>query len=133
MTAQTVIPDKNPQTSRSIDRRERLRGLLIGTAVGDAIGLPAEGISRARLRKLVKGRWRHRFFLGRGMISDDTEHGIFVAQCLLASPESSETFVRRLAWCFRWWFLSLPAGIGMATSKAILRLWIGFRPRGSGV
>ncbi len=117
----------------AIDRQERLRGLMIGTAVGDAVGLPAEGISRARLRKLVKGRWRHRFFLGRGMISDDTEHTIFVAQCLLAHPDAAERFGRRLAWCLRWWILALPAGIGLATLKASVRLWVGFSPSKSGV
>ena len=107
--------------------------MMIGTAVGDAIGLPVEGISRARLKKLVNGRWRHRFFLKRGMISDDTEHTIFVAQCLLACPNSCERFVRRLAWCLRWWLLSCPAGIGLATLRAIVRLWIGFGPSRSGV
>jgi ADP-ribosyl-[dinitrogen reductase] hydrolase len=113
--------------------RERFRGLLIGTAVGDAIGLPAEGISRRRGQKMFRGRWRHRLLLGHGMVSDDTDHALLVAQCLLAHPRSAERFARRLAWCLRLWLLSLPAGIGFATLRSILRLWAGFPPLRSGV
>ena len=39
---------------------DRLAGVLLGTAVGDAIGLPAEGIGRRRLARLYRGSWRHR-------------------------------------------------------------------------
>lgn len=111
----------------------RLRGLLVGTAVGDALGLPAEGLSRRRAHRLYRGDWRHRLVLGRGMISDDTEHTLFVAQSLLRHPDSPERFARRLGWCLRGWLLSLPAGIGFATLRAILKLWLGFPPRHSGV
>lgn len=45
-------------------------GSLLGTAVGDALGLPYEGMSRQRVRAF--GEVRHRFFAGRGMLSDDT-------------------------------------------------------------
>jgi ADP-ribosyl-[dinitrogen reductase] hydrolase len=115
------------------DARDRFRGLLIGTAVGDALGLPAEGISRRRAQKMFRGPWRHRFLLGHGMVSDDTDHALLVAQCLLAHPRSPERFARRLAWCLRLWLLSLPAGIGFATLRSIIRLWAGFSPLRSGV
>jgi ADP-ribosylglycohydrolase len=52
--------------------------------------------------------------LGRGMVSDDTEHTVFVAQSLLAHPNSPELFARRLGWCLRGWLLSLPAGMARA-------------------
>ena len=67
------------------------------------------------------------------MISDDTEHTLFVAQCLLEDPDDSAAFQRRLGWKLRLWFLGLPAGIGFATLKAILRLWVGFPAQRSGV
>ncbi len=67
------------------------------------------------------------------MISDDTEHTLFVAQSLIAHANSIERFQRRLAWTLRWWLVSLPAGVGFATLRAILRLWIGYRPALSGV
>jgi len=113
--------------------KDRYRGLLIGTAVGDAVGLPAEGIPRARARRMFSGPWRHRFVFGRGMISDDTEHTLFVVQCLLAHPDSAERFGRRLGSCLKWWFASLPAGIGKATARACIKLSLGFGYRRSGV
>ena len=50
--------------------RDRFRGIVLGTAVGDTLGLPVEGLSRRRMRKWFGGDWNHRFALGRGMISD---------------------------------------------------------------
>ena len=118
---------------RELSLGDRFRGVILGTAVGDAIGLPAEGLAPNRARKLFHGRWRHRLVIGRGMVSDDTDHTPFVAQSLLAHPQSVELFAGRLAWCLRLWFLTLPAGIGFATLRAILRLWLGFSPLRSGV
>lgn len=112
---------------------ERYRGMLLGTAVGDTVGLPAEGIPRSRVGRMFKGPWRQRFVFGHGMISDDTEHTLFTTQCLLAHPNSAELFGRRLGSCLKWWFLSLPAGIGMATARACIKLTIGFSHRRSGV
>ena len=113
--------------------RDRFRGVILGTAVGDALGLPAEGISRRRAQKLFKGRWRHRLLINRGMVSDDTDHTVMVAQSLLAHPDSVDLFTRRLSWYLRWWLLSLPAGIGFATLRSIIRLWAGMSPSRSGV
>ncbi len=80
----------------------RLAGILLGTAVGDALGLPAEGLSPQRRQRLMAGDWRHRFLFGRGMLSDDTEHALFVAQSLLRHPADADAFQRRLAWHLRW-------------------------------
>lgn len=113
--------------------RDRYRGLVLGTAVGDSIGLSAEGISRTRAAKMFKGRWRQRFIFGHGMISDDTEHTFFVIQCLLAHPDSKEYFSKRLGWCLKWWFAALPGGIGMATARACIKLCMGMSPQNSGV
>lgn len=67
------------------------------------------------------------------MVSDDTEHTVFVAQCLAANPRDAEEFQRLLAWKFRWWLLCLPAGVGFATLRSILKLWVGFSVHKSGV
>lgn len=75
----------------------------------------------------------HRFFFGRGMVSDDTEHTVFVAQCLADNPKNAEEFQRQLAWKLRWWVLCVPAGVGFATLRAILKLWLGFPAHRSGV
>lgn len=108
-------------------------GSLLGTAVGDAVGLPYEGLSRRRAKRLLGLPDRHRLLLGRGMISDDTEHACMVAQALIASGGDVDTFQRKLAWRLQFWLLGLPAGIGFATLRSILRLWIGIGPKRSGV
>ncbi len=110
-----------------------LERVLCGTAVGDSLGLPSEGLTPGRILSRWRGVWQQRLFFGKGMISDDTEHTVFVAQCLAAGPSSPEDFQHRLAWKFRWWLLCIPAGIGFATLRSILKLWLGFPPARSGV
>jgi ADP-ribosyl-[dinitrogen reductase] hydrolase len=113
------------------DIRERLAGLLLGTAVGDALGLPAENLSADKIKRRWGGKWKMRFIFGRGMVSDDTEHTLMVAQALLLHPDDVLRFQRSLAWKFRWWFIGLSGGVGLATAQACLRLWIGL-PGSSG-
>jgi ADP-ribosylglycohydrolase len=74
-----------------------------------------------------------RLVFGSGMVSDDTEHTFMVAGCLAAHPDDVVKFDRALAWKLRGWFASLPAGTGMATAKACIRLWLCFGSKRSGV
>lgn len=108
-------------------------GCLLGTAVGDAIGLPAEGLSRTKAGKFCQGGLQHRLWFGHGMFSDDTEHTLMVAAALHRHGNDVMAFQRALAWSLRWWMLALPAGVGMSTAKANLRLWIGFPVSRAGV
>ncbi len=112
---------------------DAMEGCLLGTAVADAIGLPFEGLSPLRLEKLRATPLRHRFIFGRGMVSDDTEHTAMVAQSLIDSAGDRKEFTNGLARRMRWWLLGLPAGIGLATLRSLLRLWLGIKPENSGV
>ena len=111
----------------------RFVGCLLGTALGDALGLPMERLSARRSQRLRGGVWRMSLILGRGMVSDDTEHTWMVAQSLLEAPADVALFRRRLAHRFRWWLAALPAGVGKATAQACIRLWLGISPERSGV
>ncbi len=116
------------------DVADRLAGCLLGTAVGDALGLPREGVSRRRaLRLFGPAPIRHRLLFGRGLVSDDTEQACLVAQALLESGGDVRRFAQSLAWRLRGWFLGVPAGIGLATLRAIVKLWLGWPPERSGV
>ena len=112
---------------------DRFAGLLLGTAVGDSLGLPREGLSPRRAARMFPGPLRQRLVLGRGMLSDDTEHACMTAHALLVAGEDPDRFARALAWKLRWWLLGLPAAIGLGTLRALLRSWIGFSPARSGV
>ncbi len=114
-------------------RPEAVVGCLLGTAVGDALGLPYEQISRRRLHRLYANLDRYYFCFGRGMVSDDTEHACLTAQALIRSAGEVNAFRRDLGRRLRWWFLGLPAGVGKATARACLKLWLGFPPTRSGV
>ncbi|MBS1196823.1 MAG: dinitrogenase reductase activating glycohydrolase (draG) [Proteobacteria bacterium] len=108
----------------------QLTSCLLGGAVGDSIGLPYEGLSTRRSRRMARLPLRHRFIFGHGMVSDDTDHSIFVAQSLIRSRGDATKFRSCLAWRLRFWLLCLPAGIGLATLRGIIKLWLGFSNSG---
>ena len=114
-------------------REEKIVGCLLGTAAGDALGLPCEGLGPARAARMFPDCGRHHFLFGKGMVSDDTEHACFVAKAMIEANGDPEIFQKRLARSLRWWLLGLPAGVGFATLRSILKLWAGFNPRKSGV
>jgi len=115
------------------DKEGAMIGCLLGTAVGDALGLSCEGLSKRRQAKMFKNIEKYHFILGKGMVSDDTEHTCMVAQSLIGAQGDVIQFKRLLAWKLRVWLLGLPAGIGFATLRAILKLWLGFSPNRSGI
>ena len=112
---------------------DKLEGLLLGTAVGDALGLPREGLGPRRAERIFGSGLRHRFLFGRGMLSDDTEHTAMLAQAWLACDGDVDRFRRLLARGLRWWLLALPAGVGLGTARAIVKLWLGWPATKSGV
>jgi ADP-ribosyl-[dinitrogen reductase] hydrolase len=115
-------------------RGDIIAGALLGTLVGDALGLPREGLSRGQAAlRFGRGPLRHQLLFGRGLGSDDTEHACMVGQALLAHPDDASAFARNLGWRLRGWLLTLPAGIGRATLLSILKLWLGFPPERSGI
>ncbi|QGJ72156.1 Dinitrogenase reductase activating glycohydrolase [Planctomycetales bacterium 10988] len=113
--------------------QKAILGSMFGTAVGDALGLPYEGLSKRRAPRLLGPPDRYRFLPRTGMVSDDTEHTCMVAEALILAGDDSDRFGKELARRFRWWLASLPAGIGKATAISIFKLWLGFPTDKSGV
>jgi ADP-ribosylglycohydrolase len=68
-----------------------------------------------------------------GMVSDDTDHADLTASALLECPDDPAGFARSLGRKLRWWLAGLPAGVGLATARAILKLWLGWPAERSGV
>lgn len=117
-----------------MDIDQHILGCLLGTAMGDSIGLPREGVSRRRAIKLFGERpLKQDLIAGRGLCSDDTEHTVMVAQALVKAGADPQRFGREFARCLRWWLLRLPAGVGFGTLRACLKLWCGWSAERSGV
>lgn len=109
---------------------DRLRGVLLGTALGDALGLPCEGMpARAIARRF--GRADRFRLLGRtGFVSDDTEQSALAAQSLARHPDDPARFARAFRRSLLGWFLRLPWGVGLATVRACLKIALGFAQSG---
>jgi ADP-ribosyl-[dinitrogen reductase] hydrolase len=118
---------------RTNDLERAIVGCLLGTAVGDAMGLCCEGLSKQRQQRLYPNLNRYHLIFGRGMVSDDTEHACMTAQAVIVAGGDPSLFARSLGRQLRWWLLGIPAGIGYATLRAILKLWLGYSPDRSGV
>lgn len=104
---------------------ESARSCLIGTALGDSLGLVFEGMKAGRIAKFKPLPLRQRFAFGRGVLSDDTLQSMFVAIAVLRHPDSPELAAQEFAKMLRAWFLTLPPGIGLSTAKACLKLCFG--------
>lgn len=110
-----------------------LTSCLLGGALGDSVGLPTEGIGAARISRLRPDPLRQSLAFGCGMVSDDTEHAVMTLLSLHESDGDVDCFAKCLARRLRWWLASVPAGIGLATARSIIKLWLGIRPQSSGV
>jgi len=113
-----------------VDFNERLAGTLVGTALGDALGLPFEGMSAKRVAKRF-GRIDRFHLLGRtGYVSDDTEQSALVAQSLARHPDDVAACTRAFRCSLLAWFLRLPWGVGLATARSCFRIMLGFSRSG---
>ncbi|MEO8269156.1 MAG: ADP-ribosylglycohydrolase family protein [Aureliella sp.] len=106
-------------------RREHIHGLLLGVAIGDALGLPRENLCRRRgLKMFGRGPLRYQLSPGQGIYSDDTQLMLLTAQALLQSRSDGKAF----RWIFQkrlsWYLLSFPVGAGRATLISAAKCWL---------
>jgi ADP-ribosyl-[dinitrogen reductase] hydrolase len=119
-----TTPRDEPST-RSITE-----AVLLGTAIGDALGLACEGLSARVIAKRFGRVDRYRFFGATGRVSDDTEQSALVAQSLVRGRGELDDTVRAFRRAMVGWFWRLPWGIGWATLRACLKLTLGLRRSG---
>jgi ADP-ribosylglycohydrolase len=109
---------------------DRLTGTLLGIALGDALGLPAEGMSTHSIARRF-GRVERFHLIGRtGFVSDDTEQAALVAQSLARHPDDIERCTRDFRQSLFGWFCRLPWGVGRATIRSCVRIGLGLTPSG---
>ncbi|MGQ9533357.1 MAG: ADP-ribosylglycohydrolase family protein [Desulfotomaculales bacterium] len=116
-----------------MERRERILGGLFGVAVGDALGVPVEFVSRERLRKKpvqgMTGYGTHN--QPPGTWSDDTSLTLCLAESLVEAGYDLEDVGRRFVRWYRegyWTPYGRVFDIGGTTRQAILRLEAGVEP-----
>ncbi|MDV5144936.1 MULTISPECIES: ADP-ribosylglycohydrolase family protein [Streptomyces] len=93
-------------TTTACDTRERARGALLGLAVGDALGAPAENMRPSEIRR----RWGRieGFVTDRPAGTDDTEYAIFSA--LLLARHGSALTVHHVERAWHHWIADLDEG-----------------------
>ncbi len=106
-------------------RKDSIHGLMMGVAIGDAVGLAREGLSRrVALKMFGRPILAYRLLPGLGIYSDDTQLMLMAAQAVLRSHSEWRPFSRSFLTRLAWYPLSLPAGVGRATILAALKSWL---------
>ncbi|HEY1100419.1 MAG TPA: ADP-ribosylglycohydrolase family protein [Myxococcota bacterium] len=111
-----------------------VEGALLGCAIGDALGLPAEGMSSTAIARRFSSPVPRYFLVGRtGFVSDDTEQTALVAEALVVAgntADNDDVVIRHFSRQLLGWFLRLPFGIGLATIRACFKIALGLRTTG---
>ncbi len=118
-----------------MDLQSQFRGSMVGLAVGDAMGMPVEGMSPQQIAEIY-GRVENYLpspvgDFDAGEWTDDTEQAVILAESIAETVYlSPEDFSERLK---KWGVESMNPRIGPTTRKAIYRLSQGAEWRNSGV
>ncbi len=111
-----------------------LAGALIGTAVGDSMGLPYERLSRSTINYLLTYPLRQNLFSRYGTISDDTEQTVLVTASLYRNPQGDiKAFLNDFARAYRRWIIWNPWASGRASLLAGAKLIFRCPPEKSGI
>lgn len=118
-------------------KEQYIFNMINAMALGDSFGFPYENMSPALINR-IKPELKYPLNVNKikNTITDDTEHLVMTYLALIDSQNSQQIekdFERSLSKRLRTWFLTLPAGIGMATLKSLSKLTIGISPSKTGV
>jgi ADP-ribosyl-[dinitrogen reductase] hydrolase len=107
--------------------RDRFRGCLLGLAVGDALGAPAESMPEGQVAATF-GRLQDylgRDWLAAGATTDDTAMALCIARSLV---ERGAVDLSDIAAKFVEWMVADGAGIGLQTAAVLSRIQSGEHP-----
>ena len=97
--------------------QDRLRGVAVGAAIGDALGMPLEFGPAIPADRLVRTMQAGR--LPAGAFTDDTEMALALADSLLErSPLDADSLARH----FVAWYRAGPSDVGIQTSDVLGRI-----------
>lgn len=102
-----------------------LRGVLWGTALGDALGFPYEGLSALAIARRSASIERLGLSRERAFVSDDTEQSALVLESLIRGRGNLDLTIQSFREALKSWFLRVPFGIGRSSLRACLRILAG--------
>lgn len=106
-------------------RRDHIQGMMIGCAIGDALGCSRQGMSRRlALRKYGRKPLAYRTLRNVGLPSPVTGLVLKTAQAIVSSGVNSEFFVLRFQQRLGWYLLSCPVGLKLPTILAAAKCWV---------
>ncbi len=97
--------------------RDRIRGIIVGAAVGDALGMPLEFGNAAPAERMIRTMRPGR--LPAGSFTDDTEMALALAESLLHNLRLDGD---DLAQRFSAWYRSNPPDVGIHTANVLQRI-----------
>ena len=110
-------------------RKDRARGMLVGLAVGDALGAPVEFLPESSSFHILEmgdlvAHFHENMRLPKGVWTDDTEMALCLADSLLACGgyDSYDIMMKFAAWCdngYRTYDGRPAVDVGRQTLKAI--------------
>ncbi len=106
-------------------RREHIHGVLLGTAIGEALGYARSGLTRRQaLKGFGRPPLRYCFCPGRGIYGEQTRLTLLNAQALLNSRSDLRVFRRAFCGRLSWYALSLPLDGSRCTWASAIRSWL---------
>ncbi|AEH06583.1 ADP-ribosylglycohydrolase family protein [Methanothermococcus okinawensis] len=105
--------------------KNKVLGCVLGTAIGDALGMPAEGMTKneiisnyGRIEEYLPPKNHFKNILNAGDYTDDTEQTICLIRSITKEGFDKNLFVKELIK----WYKNNPIGIGPTSKKAIEKL-----------
>lgn len=106
-------------------RHEHIHGLLLGVAIGEALGYARDGLPRhVALRMFGRPPLRYRFIPACGIYGENTRLTLLNAQALLNSRGEQRGLQRAFLWRIMWYPLSFPSRASGPIVAASLRSWV---------
>lgn len=103
-------------------RRDHLAGVLLGTAIGDALGEGYAGLHRRSILRCYHRRLlQYRYVPARGVYGEPTRQMLLAAQALLNSCNEWKLFRLSLARRLSWYPFSVPVGLSSRMLRCCFR------------
>jgi ADP-ribosyl-[dinitrogen reductase] hydrolase len=108
-------------------RQEHINGTLLGVAIGEALGIVRDGLTRRQAIKLYGARpSANGLRLSRGLSAANAAQVMMVAQALVASGTELDRFTHSLMKKTSWYALSMPSDLPRDTWRAGISYWLRF-------